>query len=98
MLLCFINLFLERFLELLLQKNNLNLTPDRIRHALAQVHTTTFEDKLSKKEGKMDSSLPVDAKKIFQVLGISTDSNTVLKMSVVSEFRFITPNYFTLVK
>ncbi len=77
-LLCFINLFLERFLELLLRQNNSDLTPDRIRYALAQVHTTIFEDKSSKREGKMQSSLPLDAEKIFQVLGISIERNTIL--------------------
>ena len=33
-LLCFMNLFLERFLEYLLRQKNFDLTPDRIRHAL----------------------------------------------------------------
>ncbi len=68
----------ERFLELLLRQNNSDLTPDRIRYALAQVHTTIFEDKSSQREGKMQSSLPLDAEKIFQVLGISIERNTIL--------------------
>ena len=42
------NLFIERFLELLLRQNNVDLTPDRIRHALAQVHTTIFEEQSTK--------------------------------------------------
>jgi len=75
-LLCFINLFLERFLELLLRQNQMNLTPDRIRHALAQVHTTIFEDKSTKLEGRMQSTLSPDAEKIFQALGISTERKT----------------------
>ena len=78
-LLCFMNLFLERFLELLLRKNNADLTPDRIRYALAEVHTTIFEDKSTKKEGKMESALSCDAEKIFQVLGISIKRGTTLK-------------------
>lgn len=75
-LLCFINLFLERFLELLLRRKNLKLTPDRIRQALSLVHTITFEDKLTKKQGIMESSLSEDAEKIFQTLGISTMRKT----------------------
>ena len=49
LLICFINLFCERFLELLLRKHNADLTPDRIRYALSEVHTTVFEIKSSKK-------------------------------------------------
>jgi len=78
-LLCFMNLFLERFLELLLRKNNIDLTPDRIRFALAQVHTTIFEEKSTAREGEMKSMLCDDARKIFQVLGIPTERGTVLK-------------------
>lgn len=80
-LLCFINLFIERFLELLLRKNGIHLTPDRIRYALSLVHTTTFEDKSSKREGIMKSSLTEDAEKIFITLGISTNRNTALQAS-----------------
>src|SRR5262249_42855726 len=43
-LLCFMTLFFERFLELLLRKNGFSLTPDRIRHALAGVHTMVFHN------------------------------------------------------
>jgi transposase len=78
-LLCFINLFMERFLELMLRKNGFHLTPDRIRYALSLVHTTTFEDKSSKRVGIMLSSLTEDAQKIFLTLGVSTDRGTVLQ-------------------
>ncbi len=78
-LLCFMNLFFERFLEWLLRQKRFDLTPDRIRHALAQVHTTVFEDQSTKREGKMQSMLSPDAEKIFQVLGISTKRGTALK-------------------
>jgi transposase len=78
-LLCFMNLFFERFLEWLLRKNNVDLTPDRIRHALAHVHTTIFEDRSTKREAKMQSILSLDAEKIFQVLGISIERGTSLK-------------------
>lgn len=77
-LLCFINLFLERFLELLLRQKNIYLTPDRIRHALAQVHTTVFVD-ATKKEGRMQSCLTEDAINIFNVLGICTERKTIVE-------------------
>ena len=79
MLLCFMNLFLERFLELLLRKNDLPLTPDRIRHALSLVHTTIFEDESTGREGLMRSVLSEDAQKIFQTLGIPIERTTILK-------------------
>jgi transposase len=77
LLLCFINLFFERFLELLLQNRNVRLTPDRIRYALSRVHTITFEDKVTKKQWLMESNLSEDAEKIFQTLGISTERKMV---------------------
>lgn len=79
MLLCFMNLFLERFLELLLRKNNTPLMPDRIRYALGLVHSTVFEDESTGREGIMQSVLVEDAQKIFQVLGISIDRTTMLR-------------------
>lgn len=78
-LLCFMNLFLERFLECLLRQHNVNLTPDRIRYALSQVHTTIFNDKSTKREAQMQSALFPDAEKIFQVLGIPIERKTFLK-------------------
>jgi hypothetical protein len=47
------NLFLERFLELLLRKSGTPLTPDRIRYAHSLVHTTTFEDESTGRKGIM---------------------------------------------
>jgi transposase len=79
LLLCFMNLFLERFLELLLRMNGTSLTPDRIRYALSLVHTTTFEDKSTGREGMMRSTLTEDAQKIFQTLGVSIERTTMLK-------------------
>jgi hypothetical protein len=72
-LICFINLFFERFLEALLRLKLTPLTPDRIRQALIGVHTITFIDKETQKEGHMPSSLTEDAKKIFEALNISLD-------------------------
>jgi len=78
-LLCFMTLFIERFLELLLRKNGFYLTPDRIRHALAEVHTVVFENTDTCKTGKMRSSLPEDAVSIFKTLGISLDRSSAME-------------------
>lgn len=72
-LLCFINLFIERFLELLLRINRTPLTPDRIRYALSKVHKVKFEESNTKKIGEMRSTLVEDAINIFNTLGISID-------------------------
>jgi transposase len=77
-LLCFINLFLERYLEQLLVINKIPLTPDRIRYALSLVHTIIFKDESSNKGGEMQSELTPDAEKIFKVLDISIKRNTTL--------------------
>ena len=75
-LLCFMNLFLERFLELLLKKKKTPLTPDRIRYALSGVHTMIFEEPQTQKTGKMHSLLSDDAMIIFNVLDISVERKT----------------------
>jgi transposase len=75
-LLCFMTLFLERFLELLLRKNNQYLTPDKIRHALSSVHTMYFKEKDSSKIGKMQSNISEDAEAILDTLNISLLRNT----------------------
>jgi transposase len=77
-LLCFMNLFLERFLELLLKQRGILLTPDRIRYALSGVHTIDFEDPKSKTGGAMYSTLSEDTLNIFNVLGISIERSTSL--------------------
>jgi transposase len=81
-LLCFMTLFFERFLELLLRKNNTPLTPDKIRYALSGVHSTYFEDKSSNKIGRMQSSLSVEAGDIFKALGLSLDRSVEVESCV----------------
>ena len=75
-LLCFMNLFLERFLELLLRMTGTPLTPDRIRYALSGVHTMVFEDPRNQRIGEMHSSLSEDATIIFNALEISMNRST----------------------
>lgn len=74
-LLCFMTLFLERYLELMLRQNNTPLTPDKICYALSKIHTMHFEEVKTNKQYKMKSILNDDAQKIFNVLGI-VESNS----------------------
>ncbi len=76
-LLCFMNLFLERLLELFLRKVGTPLTPDSIRYAISGVHTMTFEEQQTKKIGKMHSSLSEDAAIIFNTLKIPMVRSTL---------------------
>ena len=90
-LLCFMNLFLERFMELLLRQNGIFLTPDRIRYALSGVHTMVFENQNTNKIGEMRSALSEDALNIFKVLGdINRSFNIISSIGVVSEFLDLT--------
>lgn len=75
-LLCFMNLFLERFLELLLRKMGTPLTPDSIRYALSGVHKMIFEEPKTQKIGEMRSALSEDAAIIFKTLEIPMDRST----------------------
>lgn len=75
-LICFMTLFLERLLELLLYKNGTPLTPDRIRYALFKVHKVTFENAANSKKGNIFSSLSDESKAIYEVLNISTERKT----------------------
>ncbi len=79
-LLCFMTLFFERFLEYLLRRTGeSSLTPDQIRHALSGVHTVFFEKSDSKQEGKMESALSKDAKIIFKILGILQERKVTMQ-------------------
>ncbi len=83
-LLCFMTLFLERFLELLLRKNNTPLTPDKIRYALSQVHTMHFQNKVTNEIREMRSAISSNVIDIFKVLGIPL--NRLETTNVVPEF------------
>lgn len=77
-LICFVNLFLERFLEQLLKTKEMPLTPDRIRHALTEIHTMHFVDNETRRHGCMPSSLPDDGIKIFKALDLPMERNAGL--------------------
>lgn len=78
-LLCFMTLFFERFLELLLRQKCLSLTPDRIRYALSRVHTVIFEHSETGKTGNMLSALSEDAANIFKILEIPLERGTAME-------------------
>jgi transposase len=78
-MICFITLFLERMLELLLRRRGTPLTPDRIRYALSQMHTVIVSERESGQEGYIESELTEDAKAIYNVLGLPTNRNSALK-------------------
>jgi transposase len=75
-LLCFMALFFERFLEFILRKNGSPLTPDRIRLALSGIHTVNFREETTQSTGKIESSLSEDGEKVFKALGISCQRRT----------------------
>lgn len=75
-LLCFINLFFERFLELLILQKGSALTPDTIRYALAEIQTTLFKEESTNRLGKMQSQFTEDAAIIFQALDLPTVRGT----------------------
>lgn len=75
-LLCFINLFFERFLELLIIQEGSALTPDTIRYALTEIQTTLFKEESTNRLGKMQSQFTEDAIIIFQALNLSTERGT----------------------
>jgi len=65
----------------LLRKNKTPLSPDKIRKALSEVHTSIFEDVESKNIGKMESRIPEDAIKIFELKNTNgAFNNDKLKM------------------
>lgn len=77
-MICFITLFMERTLELMLRRNHTPLAPDRIRYALSQMHKVIVEEKESGREGFIESELTDDAKAICHVLGLPTIRNSML--------------------
>lgn len=77
-LICFISLFLERYLEKMLRINNTPLTPDRIRYALQRAHSIHFQDTDTGRCGVMESTLSPDAKSIFEVLTLPLKRGTKL--------------------
>lgn len=77
-LVCFISLFLERYLESVLRSQKKLLTPDRIRHALQGAHSIHFQDTITGRCGVMESTLSKDAREIFEALSLPVKRGTKL--------------------
>ena len=77
-LLCFLALYVERYLEWLLRQAGTPLTLDRIRYAMSQIHSIYFKDTITGKKGIMESSIPEDGKAIYKVLGLPLESGTAV--------------------
>lgn len=76
-LLCFLALYAERYLEFLLRQKGTPLTPDRIRYAISQIHSVRFCDKVTGKQAVMDSVIPEDGKAVYETLALPTEPRTV---------------------
>lgn len=79
-LLCFIGLFCERFLELKLRSAQSPLTPDRIRSALQSIHSVQLADSRSNRDITVPSVLSNDAKSIFRVLKLPLRRKTKVEI------------------
>jgi transposase len=77
-LLCFLALYVERYLEWLLRQAGTPLTLDRIRYAMSQMHSIYFQDTVTGKKGIMESSISEDGKAIYKVLGLALESGTAV--------------------
>jgi len=65
------NLFVERYLELLLKRKGTPLTSDKIRHSLSRFHVMSFKELGSNKEVAIESQLDKEVEKIFKTLNLS---------------------------
>lgn len=69
-LICFMALVLERSLEVILKKQNTPLTPTQIHDALSHCQRILFQEKTTQRLFEMDTNKPVEAKILYQTLGI----------------------------
>jgi transposase len=75
-LVCFMGLCLERHLELILKKSQVQMTTQNIHDALNQCTNVIFQDKKSKRIFKMGSNKSIEAKQIYTALGIDPRART----------------------
>ena len=80
LVLCFLTFALERHLEIELHKNNLKLSPAKIREAISQMQASLVE--INGKKYLMRSQLEKDSKKILKILAIAIPQD----LSLVKEF------------
>lgn len=80
LVLCFLTFALERHLEIELQKNNLKLSPARIRDEIYQMQASLVE--VNDREYLMRSTVETDGKNILKMLNISMPQD----LSLVNQF------------
>jgi transposase len=69
-LICFLSLVLERHLEVLLKQRNTPVTTTQIHDALGKCKKIIFQDNKSNRLFEMDSNKPIEAKKIYEAVGL----------------------------
>jgi hypothetical protein len=67
---CFIALFLVQTTLLILKRNNIKLSPERISFELERVQASILYDKSNAIRFRMPSNMSTDAKKIYKCLSI----------------------------
>lgn len=70
---CFIALFLVQKTQLILKRNNIKLSPERITFELERVQASILYDKHNAIRFRMPSNMSNDAKAIYNCLGIGRD-------------------------
>lgn len=75
-LLCFLTLVLERHLEVILKKNGTPLTLDAIHQALLHCKKIILQDQKTSRVYEVPSNKPMEAKQIYQALGLNSRTQT----------------------
>lgn len=75
-LICFLSLVLERHLEVILKKRNTPVTTTQIHDALILCKKIIFQDQKSNRLFEMDSNKPVEAKQIYEAVGLKWRQST----------------------
>lgn len=78
-LISFVSLFLERYLEMRLRNARTPLTPERIRDALKTAHSVHLLDPKTKQHIIVPSRLSADAKIIFSLLSLNIRRITIVQ-------------------
>jgi transposase len=72
----FIAFVCVRYLEYILAVREKKMSPEMIRKSLLQVQASVLRDESSKKHYLLSSSLSLEAKRIYKVMGIKTPTHT----------------------
>lgn len=75
-LICFLSLVLERHLEVILKQRNTPITTTQIHDALIMCKKIIFQDQKTNRLFEMDSNKPVEAKTIYEAVGLKWRQQT----------------------